>query len=78
MTKDDIKAIAASLRRVRESYGTNWNPNLFRACDDHAREVGQLLFRELPGFNQAAFLSLCGYGTKGKSGANEEVIVYAK
>ena len=31
--------MAEDIRRVRDGYGANWDPNLFRALDDVTREL---------------------------------------
>ena len=49
-------AIARTLLRVREGYGANWDPNLFRALDDVTRELGD----PLGGEAYAKFLTWAG------------------
>lgn len=60
MTRKDYPAIAAVLARLRASYGTNWDPNLFRACTDHANAFADMLGAENPRFERARFLKDAG------------------
>lgn len=56
MTKKDYELIAAALRGARNGYADNWDPNLFRACDDCARSVASALARDNPRFDRTRFL----------------------
>jgi hypothetical protein len=60
MTRKDYILLAAAVRRVRDGYGTNWNPNLFRAVDDIAISLGAALLRDNPRFDRVRFLTACG------------------
>ena len=60
ITKDYFDLVAQSLKTVRDSYGKNWGPNLFRACDDHAKQLS-LAFKKIdPEFDQGKFINDCG------------------
>lgn len=58
MTREKLTIgnIVVILRRVRCSYAPHWDPNLFRACDDHAK----VFAAELPEEQRAGFLKDCG------------------
>jgi hypothetical protein len=60
MTRKDYIAIAEALQRVRNSYHPGWNPNLFRACDDHAKALAKVLESDNPRFDRETFLDACG------------------
>ena len=60
MTRKDYIAIAAALSNVRNSYAPNWDPNLFRACDDHAKQLAHVLAQDNPRFDRARFLKAAG------------------
>ena len=67
MTKRDFIALADTLKQVRNSYGKNWDPNLFRACDDHVAALADFCEQQNPNFNREGWL---GYikGENGPSG----------
>jgi hypothetical protein len=56
MTRKDYVLLSATLRRAREAYGANWDPNLFRACTDHAKAIARALLRDNPRFEADRFL----------------------
>ena len=60
MTKKDFELIAATLKATRDSYAPHWNPNLFRACNDHAKQMADALATTNPRFDRARFLAACG------------------
>ena len=60
MSRKDYILIAAALKSVRDSYAPHWDPNLFRACDDHAVALAKSLSAANPAFNAAKFLLAAG------------------
>lgn len=60
MTRNDYELLARALLKVRNSYGKNWDPNLFRACDDHAHEIARMAFEQNSRFNPKRFLTAAG------------------
>ena len=60
MTQKDYITIAAALLTVRNSYAPHWDANLFRACNDHAKQLAHLLAQDNPHFDRARFLKACG------------------
>ena len=60
MTRKDYVSIAAAVAVVRDSYSFNWNPNLFRALDDVAKQLAVHLAQDNPRFDRARFLKACG------------------
>lgn len=61
MTRKDYVAIAAALKRVRDSQWEPWNPNLFsRICDEHAYTVADALAADNPRFDRTRFIEACG------------------
>lgn len=56
MTRKDYVLIAGALARTREGYAANWDPNLFRACNDTARSVADALQADNPRFNRTKFM----------------------
>jgi hypothetical protein len=60
MTRKDFVLIAAALKAARDSYSPNWDGNLFRACDDHAKYLADALRQTNPAFKRARFLEACG------------------
>ena len=67
MSKKDFIALADTLRAVRASYAPNWNPNLFRACDDHVTALADFCQRQNPAFNRDRWLDYIA-GKCGPSG----------
>ena len=63
MTRKDYPFLAAVLLRVRTSYAPHWDPNLKRACDDHAKAMADALGYGNPRFDRARFLDDCGIRT---------------
>jgi hypothetical protein len=66
LSDDDIRMISETISKVRESYGTNWDLNLFRCCDDVSRAFASAIAKDYSGFDRDAFLERCGFGTKGE------------
>ena len=60
MTRKDFVLLAQTLRTVRSSYAPHWDPNLFRACDDHAKAVADALAQDNRAFDRARFLRDAG------------------
>ncbi len=61
MTRRDYVLLSGLLFNVRARYAPHWDPNLFRACDDHARALADALAAANPnGFDRARFLADCG------------------
>ena len=60
MTRNDFQILARTLRTVRDSYGTNWDPNLFRACTDHAKAFASACKAINPSFKRGVFLRAAG------------------
>lgn len=60
MTRKDFELIADVLRKHRASYPGHWDPNLRRACDDHAKAFADRLALVNPRFDRARFLAACG------------------
>ena len=56
MSKKDFIALADTLKAVRASYGTNWDPNLFRACDDHVKALADFCQAQNPNFMRERWL----------------------
>jgi hypothetical protein len=56
MTRKDYPAIASILAAVRKRYAPHWDPNLFRACTDHAVAFADTLAEANPRFDRARFL----------------------
>jgi len=69
MTKQDFIALADTLKAVRASYSPSWDPNLFRACDDHIKALANDFEQRYPAFDRARWL---GYikGENGRSGGS--------
>lgn len=61
MTRKDYVALAAAVRKVHDSYGKNWNPNLFRAVRDVALSLADTLARDNPRFDRARFMRAAGF-----------------
>ena len=59
MTKKDYILIAKVLNAVRDSYGKNWSPNLFRALDDVENKFSAVLKQENPKFDVDKFTQAC-------------------
>jgi hypothetical protein len=57
MTHKDFVLIAGALAATRNSYAPHWDPNLFRACDDHAKYVADALATTNPRFDRERFLA---------------------
>lgn len=60
MTKKDCVKIAAAINNVRSGYSPHWNPNLFRAVDDVAKEIARVCEADNAGFDRKRFLATCG------------------
>ena len=60
MTRKDYILIARALADVRASYAPNWDANLFRACDDHAKRIADALASDNRLFDRARFLTAAG------------------
>lgn len=60
MTRRDYRKIAAALKSTRDSYALHWDKNLFRACDDNAHAIAQVLANDNPRFDFARFYAACG------------------
>lgn len=60
MTRKDYIALAAALNRVRRSYAPHWDPNLFRACTDHANALADVLSAGNPRFDRVRFMDESG------------------
>ena len=60
ITKDYSGLIAQSLKTVRDSYDKNWDPNLFRACDDHVKQLAYEFKKIDPDFDRKKFIDDCG------------------
>ena len=60
MSRKDYILIAAALLKTCKAYCENWDPNLFRACDDHAKYLADALAGANPLFDRARFLAACG------------------
>jgi hypothetical protein len=56
MTRKDYIMLSATLRKVRDSYAPHWDPNLVRACDDHARQLANELAGQSRAFDRQRFL----------------------
>ena len=67
MGKKQFIALADTLKRMRASYGKNWDPNLFRACDDHVEALADFCAAQNPAFNRSRWLGYIA-GTNGPSG----------
>jgi hypothetical protein len=63
MTRKDFELIAAAVKATRLSYAPHWDPNLFRACDDHAKRLADALATTNAHFDRARFLTACGVKT---------------
>ena len=64
MTRKDYIVLAAALSNVRASYAPHWDPNLFRACDDHVKMIADTLQRDNPRFARDRFYKAAGYGLR--------------
>lgn len=62
MTRKDYVLIATTLATVRKSYAPNWDPNLFRALNDVARELSINLAVDNERFDRERFLAAAGVG----------------
>ena len=60
MTRKDYVKIAAAINGVRSGYSPHWNPNLFRAVDDVAKELARVLEADNSRFDKGRFLAACG------------------
>jgi hypothetical protein len=60
MTRKDFILMSTTLRKVRDSYAPHWNPNLFRACDDHAKAFADALSNQTDAFDKERFLHDAG------------------
>lgn len=60
MTRRHFEMLAQTLRQVRSNYASHWDPNLFRACDDHAKAIGDALAQDNPRFDRERFLRAAG------------------
>lgn len=63
MTRKDYPFLAAVLKQVRDGYAPHWDPNLFRACDDHAKQLADALKAENQAFDSVRFLKAAGVKT---------------
>lgn len=60
MTRKDYIAIAATLARVRRAYAPHGDPNLFRACTDHANALADMFAADNARFDRPRFIDECG------------------
>lgn len=60
MTRNDYLTLAAALKAVRDSYAPHWDANLFRACDDHAKQFAAVIAHGNPKFDVERFLKNAG------------------
>lgn len=67
MSKKDFIALADTLKKVRASYGKNWDPNLFRACDDHVNALADFCQSQNSAFMRGRWLAYIA-GECGPSG----------
>jgi hypothetical protein len=67
MTKKDFIALADTLKAIRASYAPNWDPNLFRACDDHINALADFCQAQNPNFKRDRWMSYIA-GECGKNG----------
>ena len=59
------QATAEIINKQRNSYGTNWNANFFRALDDTCKAFADMYQKESNEFNRGLFLTSCGFETTG-------------
>ena len=72
MTRRDFQLIAGTLAAVRASYSPTWDPNLFRACNDHAHALADALAGTNPRFDRERFLDACGVPRDTESSASRQ------
>lgn len=60
MTRKDYILIAEAIRATRDPYAAHWDKNLFRGCDDHAKQLAEALQKDNPRFDTTKFLRACG------------------
>jgi len=60
MTRKDYVAIAGALKAQRYAYAPHWDANLFRACNDNAKAIAEVLASDNPRFDRQRFLDACG------------------
>lgn len=60
MTRKDYIRIARAIYNTKNSYGKNWDPNLFRALKDVSKAIAYELELDNPRFDRERFLTACG------------------